>query len=115
MDEKIARFYQLKKQHKEIEQEMADLRGDILTLCSGLDVTERDAGDFRVKLIGQERREYDDQKLYNALPDASVWRLLSKADATKIAALIKLNVISEEVIRETYTIKKVTLLQVERK
>ncbi|MDF2717967.1 MAG: hypothetical protein K0R28_4892, partial [Paenibacillus sp.] len=54
-------------------------------------------------------------KLYEALPDPDVWRLLSKPDTSKIASLVHLNVISEEKLKDTYSVKNVTLLQVEKK
>jgi hypothetical protein len=44
-----------------------------------------------------------------------VWRLLSKPDAAKIAGLVKLKVISEEKLKDTYDTKSVPLLYVERK
>ncbi|MOA49133.1 hypothetical protein D3C78_1719820 [compost metagenome] len=77
-------------------------------------VSEIELGGYRVKTVFQERKEYDDIKLYEALPDPEVWRMLSKADSSKVASLIKLNVISEDKIIDTYFVKKVTLLQVDK-
>ncbi|OAB46003.1 hypothetical protein [Paenibacillus glacialis] len=114
MEAKVKRYFQLKKKHKEIEQELGDLRNEILSHCSEEDLTELQTGHYHVKIVSQDRKEYDDNKLYDALPDPSVWKMISKADPTKIASLIKLNVISEETVRDTITIKKISLLQVNR-
>lgn len=115
MDKLARRYYQLKQQQREIEQEMAQLRQAILTYCDEQGVRETELGNYKVKLVIQERKEYDDQKLYEALPDPEVWRLLSKADSSKIASLIKLNVISEDTVKDTYKVKTVTSLHVDKK
>ena len=115
MDKTVKRYFDLKKKQKEIEQELADLRGQILDHCAEQTAAELAVGRYLVKVVDQDRREYDDQKLYDALPDASVWRLLSRADTSKIAGLIKLNVLNEDVLKGTFTIKKVSSLSVERK
>ncbi|MNC77770.1 hypothetical protein D3C75_1298190 [compost metagenome] len=67
-----------------------------------------------MKLVTQNRKEYDDEKLFNTLADPQVWRLLSRADPAKVASLAKLNVITEEKLAGTYTVKAVTLLQVDK-
>ncbi|WP_276356355.1 hypothetical protein [Cohnella caldifontis] len=114
MDKAVGRYFQLKQKQREIEQELSELRQQILDHCAESGVTDTEIGRYRVRVIAQDRREYDDEKLYQALPDAEVWRLVSKADPSKIAGLVKLNVISEEKLRETYTMKKISSLQVER-
>ncbi|MDF2835516.1 MAG: hypothetical protein K0Q63_1156, partial [Paenibacillus sp.] len=43
------------------------------------------------------------------------WRLLSRPDASKIASLIKLRVVSEDTIKDACAIKSVTLLQINKK
>ncbi|MGU3472857.1 hypothetical protein ACLBWT_17145 [Paenibacillus sp. D51F] len=115
MDKMAQRFYQLKQKQKEIEQELSELRSEIIHHCLELAAPELEAGSYRIKLISQERKEYDDKKLYEALPDPELWRLLSKADSAKIASLIKLKVLTEDSLKDTYSVKKVTLLQVDRK
>ncbi|WP_240421247.1 hypothetical protein [Paenibacillus periandrae] len=115
MDRKIKQYYQLKQKHKEIEQELTELRNDILNHCTELGVSKLESGSYLVKIVLQERKEYDDNKLYEALPDPEVWRLLSKADSSKIASLLKLNVISEEKIKDTFSVKNISLLQVDKK
>lgn len=113
MDLKVKRYCQLKIKQKELERELAALREEIIDHCEHTGATALEAGDCAVKLVVQERREYDDAKLYAALPDPGLWRMLSKADSTKINALLKLNVIAEESIRDAYALKRITLLQVE--
>jgi hypothetical protein len=114
MDKTVKRYYQLKKKHKEIEQELSDLRQLILDHCSEQGLTDTEIGHYRVRIVAQDRREYDDRKLFEALPDADLWKLLSKADASKVAGLVKLNVISEDILKETYSMKKISALQVDR-
>lgn len=115
MDKKVSRYYQLKNKQKEIEQEMAELRDEILSHCAAEGVSELDAGNYRVKLVLQERKEYDDVRLYEILSDPELWRLLSRPDSSKIASLIKLRVISEDAIQDACRAKSVTLLQVNKK
>jgi hypothetical protein len=67
-----------------------------------------------VKIYFQERKEYDDIKLYEALPDPDLWRMLSKADPSKITSLIKLQIISEEKIKDAISLKPITVLQVDK-
>lgn len=111
----MKRYYQLKQSHKEIEQELAELRSEIMNHCAEQDVSDLEIGSYRVKIVHQVRKEYDDNKLYQALPDPEVWRMLSKPDSSKVASLIKLNVISEASIRDTFSLKNITLLQVDKK
>jgi hypothetical protein len=115
MDKKVKRYYQLKQKQKEIEQEVAELRTEITSYCAEKGVTALEVGKHKVKIVMQDRKEYDDGKLYDALPDPEVWRLISKSDSSKITSLIKLDVISEETIKDTYAIKTITLLQVDKK
>lgn len=110
----VKRYYDLKSRQKEIERELAELRGAILGECEAEGLAQADVGGYKVKIVVQERREYDDQKLKVALPDDDVWRLISRADPSKIAGLVKLNVIGEEKLAGTYDTKKIALLQVDR-
>jgi hypothetical protein len=41
--------------------------------------------------------------------------MLSKSDPAKIAGLIKLGVIKEERLQDTYALKEITLLQVDKR
>jgi hypothetical protein len=115
MNLKVRRYYQLKQRQNEIDQELAQLRGEITAYCTEQGATELVIGNYKVKLVVQDRKEYDDNKLYDALPDPGVWRMLSKPDPRKISGLLKLNVISEEKLKDTYTVKTITLLQVDKK
>lgn len=114
-DKTVKRYYQLKQKQKEIEQELSELRGEIIQHCAERDLSELEIGGYKVKVVSQERKEYDESKLFAALPDPEVWRLLSKPDSSKIAGLIKLNVVSEETIKDTYSVKHLFLLQVDKK
>lgn len=115
MEQKVQRYHELKQLMKDMEMVLSELRGDILNYCQDLGVTEVDVGDYKIKSIQQQRKEYDDGKLYEALPDSEVWRLISKADAQKVAGLVKLNVIPEAKLAGTYSVKNITLLQVDKK
>lgn len=115
MEKKVQQYYKLKQRQKELEKELSELREDIVAYCSSQDTKDTELGGYRVKLVVQNRKDYDDAKLYETIADPEVWRLLSKADASKVASLIKLNVINEERIQDTYTSKSVTLLQVDKK
>ncbi|WP_438433010.1 hypothetical protein [Gorillibacterium sp. sgz500922] len=114
MEETLARYYELKEQIREAEKEVAALRETLIGECRRRETTELTAGGYRLKLIAQERKEYDDHRLYESLPDPDVWRLASKADPGKIASLLKLGVLKERLIAGTYTTKEITLVTVER-
>ncbi|AJY76177.1 hypothetical protein [Paenibacillus beijingensis] len=110
----VKRYTSLKKRKTELENEMNQLRSQIIEYCEQRHLTEFETGHFRVKLIYQERKEYDDQKLYEALPDPDVWRYISKADPGKISSLLKLNVLSEDQLSNTFKLKRISLLQVDK-
>lgn len=114
MDKQVQQYYKLKAKQKELEQELAALRQEILAGMNEQGDSEAVFGGYRVKLVTQQRKEYDDELLYKTLSDPEVWRLVSKADPGKVASLAKLKVIDEAKIRHTYVLKTVTLLQVER-
>ncbi|MBD3920927.1 hypothetical protein H8B09_19330 [Paenibacillus sp. PR3] len=114
MEETFRQYYELKQQQKQIEQQLETLRNVIIAYCNGNPAGELQAGDYQAKIIVQERREYDDARLFDVLPEADMWRLLSKSDASKVASVVKLNLLSEETLRGTYTNKSVQTLQVKR-
>jgi hypothetical protein len=114
VDKKLKRYYQLKQKQKEIEQELSELRNEITKYCEQEGVSETEIGSYKVKIVFQDRKEYDEQKLYEALPDPEIWRMLSRPDSGKISSLLKLNVISEEKIKDTFVVKKVPLLMVSK-
>lgn len=115
MDRMAERYYEVRQQMKELEQEQAELRQYILDYCREQQSDRLELGDYEIKLVVQHRREYDENKLYETLPDLELWRMLSKPDTGKIASLIKLKVIPEEKIKDTYSVKNVTLVQVDKK
>nr|WP_139997166.1 hypothetical protein [Paenibacillus paridis] len=115
MDKTVRRYYQQKQKQKEIEQELSELRSDILAYLAAQEASELEIGSHKVKIVLQERKEYDDNKLFEALPDPELWRLLSKPDTSKIASLVKLNVITEDRLKDTFATKTVRLLQVDKK
>ncbi len=110
----IKRYAVLKKRRSELDQEMNELRDQIIAHCEELQVNELESGSYRVKLTLQERKEYDDMKVYAALPDPEIWRLISRADAAKIASTIKLGVLSAESLRDTFSSKRITLLHIDK-
>ena len=115
MDAQVKRYYQLKQKKKELEAELQTLHEEIMAFCQEQASADMEIGAYRVKLVLQERKEYDDAKVYEALPDPEVWRLCSKADPSKLAGLVKLRVIPEETLKDTYTLKPITLPKIEKK
>lgn len=113
MEDKLSRFYELKMMQKSIEEELSGLRDELLRKYPNPIQVELDP--YLLKVSYQERRQYDDQALYNVLPDASLWRLMSKADTSKIAGLLKLNIIAEELLNGTYKTVQVPYLQVQKR
>lgn len=110
--EQVEQYHSLKQQQKEIEQTLQQLRSNIIHWCEQQETDECDIAGYRVKLVQQQRKEYDDNKMFEALPDPALWRMLSKVDGAKVTSLIKLNVISDEQIQSAYATKKTTLLHV---
>ncbi|WP_420831482.1 hypothetical protein [Paenibacillus sacheonensis] len=115
LNEKVRSYFRLKKKQKEIEQELAKLREEILAHCAENDTKSAEFGSYIVKVIPHRRKEYDEAKLFEALPDLELWRLLSSPDTAKIANLVNLNVLTEERLKDTFNVKEVSYLQVERK
>ena len=56
MDKKVKRYYDLKQKQKELEQELSELRTEILQHSETLDTQDWEAGSYRVKLVLQERK-----------------------------------------------------------
>ncbi|RJE91410.1 hypothetical protein D3P07_02280 [Paenibacillus sp. 1011MAR3C5] len=115
VNRQVGRYFQLKSKQKEIEQELQELRTEILAYYEEQGVTEATVGNFQVKLVKQERKEYNDTRLSEALPDPQLWRLLSKPDLSRIASLLKLKVITEDQLKDTFVTKHVTLLQIDKR
>jgi len=113
MEEHLARYYELKETQKQVEEELGALRSKLLESCQ--DAASFEAGAYKLTIAYQERREYNDDRLYNSLPDPSLWRLVSKADAGKIGSLLKLNILHERVLAGTYESKKVPVLRIQKR
>ncbi|WP_316244862.1 hypothetical protein [Paenibacillus antibioticophila] len=109
------RYFEIKVLQKELDQELSELRQQILESCKEQDSNRLELENYEIKLIVQQRREYDENRLYETLPDLELWRMLSKPDNSKISSLIKLKIISEEKIKDTYAVKNVTVVQVDKK
>ncbi|MBJ9992656.1 MULTISPECIES: hypothetical protein [Paenibacillus] len=114
MDKIVDRYYLLKQRQRETEQELKQLREEITAYCETQQADQLEIGAYKVKLVSQIRKEYDDQKLYEALPDPDLWRLMSKADGSKISSLVRLRVIPEERLENTYEVKQIKLLHVDK-
>jgi hypothetical protein len=79
----------------------------------GRNISKRDIKNHRnifAPVIGfnwgcyQEKKQYNEQLLLEALPDPELWKHISKSDPAKISALVKSNVLSEKLLRGTYRI-----------
>lgn len=113
MEELFARYHELKQLEKQIGTELETVRKQILELYPGPYTVE--SGAYTCTITIQERREYDDNLVYNALPDSSLWRLMSKADTSKINSLLKLSVINEAVLNGTYSLKQIPYIRVQKR
>lgn len=115
MNKQVSRYFQLKQKQKLIEQELSQLKDEIVKHMNEIDSMEESIGSYRVKLVASERKDYHDELLYNALPDKELWKLLSKPDQGKITGLLKVGAISESMLRDTYTIRHQLALLVDKK
>ncbi|HIW31946.1 MAG TPA: hypothetical protein IAA29_04080 [Candidatus Paenibacillus intestinavium] len=111
----VSRYYQLKKKQKLIEQELAQLKEQIMAKMMEEDSKEQIIGSYKVKLVTSERKEYQENLLYDALPDPELWRMLSKPDQGKITGLIKVGALQEEQLKETYTVRQQVALIIDKK
>ncbi|GIP16823.1 hypothetical protein J40TS1_24650 [Paenibacillus montaniterrae] len=115
MNKLISRYYQLKQKSKAIEQELAELKEQIVQHMNNEKVTEQTYGSYKVRMILSERKEYHETLLYNALPDPELWRMLSKPDQGKITGLLKVGALKEDHLKDTYTVKQQVALIVDKK
>ncbi|GIP40724.1 hypothetical protein J31TS4_40040 [Paenibacillus sp. J31TS4] len=112
MEEKLARYFELKEAQRALEAELDELRKELIRVFPGPVVCE--IGGYRLKVAVQERRDYRDEALYAKLPDPGLWRHVSKADAGKVTAMVKMNLLSEDMLEGAYSVKQVPVLQVSR-
>jgi len=115
MNKLISRYYQLKQKNKSIEQELAELKEQIVQHLNNENVTDQTIGTYRVRLVQSERKEYHETLLFNALPDPELWRMLSKPDQGKITGLIKVGALKEDQLKDTYTVKQQVALIIDKK
>jgi hypothetical protein len=109
-DGKLVRFCELKMQQKKLEEELEALRQEIIGAYP-TDV-QFQLQDYTLKLVYQERKQYNDQLLFEALPDPELWKALFKADSAKISALVKANILSEKLLEGTYRVARTPFLYV---
>lgn len=112
MQDAIVRYYKLKAKQKEIEEELESLRTSIIA-AYGSPFAET-VGKHNVLISQQERREYDADRLFNAVKDLELWRQLSKPDATKIKSLVELKLLTEDLLKGTYDIKLIPVLRISK-
>ena len=115
MNKLVSRYYTLKNKQKLIDQELSELKQQIVDYLKQEQTCEAILGSYKVKLVSSERKEYEDVRLYEALPDKELWRLLPKPDLSKINGLIKMGVLTEDQIKDTYVTRTQQALHVEKK
>lgn len=113
MEELVARMYQLRELQKQVEAELEHLRQEILTRYPAAGKVE--LGDYRLTITYQERRDYHDEQLYQALPDPQLWRLLSRADSGKISSMLKAQLIDEKMLTGTYDLRRIPVLRIAKR
>jgi hypothetical protein len=101
---KLARYCELKGMLGELEDELDTLRGEIIEAYE--DDTEVAVGAYKLKVIYQEKKQYNEQLLFEALPDPELWRHVSKADPAKISAMVKAGVLSPRLLEGTYRVSR---------
>ena len=113
MDEnKLVRYCALKTEMGRLEDELDALREEIIAAYA--EDADIRVGGYRLKIIYQEKKQYNEQLLFDALPDPELWKHVSKADPAKISSLIQANVLSEKLIRGTYRVSRTPYLYVDR-
>ncbi|RKP46703.1 hypothetical protein D7Z26_24145 [Cohnella endophytica] len=110
-ERKLKRFCELKTQQKKIEEELEELRKEIIAAYPG-DVQFQLDG-YTLKIIYQDKRHYDDAKLFEAVPDPELWKALFKADSSKISAFVKTSLLSEKLLEGTYKTSRTPFLYVQ--
>jgi isocitrate dehydrogenase kinase/phosphatase len=109
---KLIRYCDLKMQQKKIEEEIENLRKDLLTLYQ--QSADIEIKDYTLKIVYQDKKVYNDMLLFESLPDPELWKHISKVDNAKISALIKANIISEDMLEGTYSVTKTPYLYVKK-
>jgi hypothetical protein len=99
-------------QQKKIDDELEELRNDIITMYQ--DSEELEIQDYTLKIVYQDKKNYNESLIFDSLPDPQLWKNVSKVDSSKIAALINANMISEDMLKGTYTVTRVPYLYVHK-
>jgi hypothetical protein len=99
-------------QQKKIDDELEELRNDIITMYQ--DSEDIEIQDYTLKIVYQDKKNYNESLIFDSLPDPELWKHVSKVDSSKIAALIKANMISEDMLKGTYTVTRVPYLYVHK-
>ncbi|MFD0674070.1 hypothetical protein [Cohnella sp. GCM10027633] len=108
--ERLALYCQLKEEQKRIEDALDKLREEIVS-ANAADA-EFKLPNYTLKIIYQEKKVYDDQLVFAALPDPELWKAVCRADPSKIAALVKTNVLPERLLEGTYRTTRTPYLYV---
>ncbi|MFC4306842.1 hypothetical protein [Cohnella boryungensis] len=108
--DKLARYCQLKARLKQAEDELDQLRKEIVSEFA--QDAEFSFDDYTLRIVYQEKRHYNDQLLVETLPDPELWRVLFKADSAKISALVKAGLLTEQSLDGTYTTVRTPYLYV---
>jgi hypothetical protein len=99
-------------QQKKIDEELEKLREDIITMVP--DSEDIEIQDYTLKIVYQDKKTYNELLLFDSLPDPELWKNVFKVDSSKVSALIKANIISEDMLKGTYTVTRVPYLYVHK-
>ncbi len=113
MEATIARYFAIKQQQKKLEEELEEVRRILLAVYPEPCVVE--VGEYRLRISRQEKKEFNEENLLKVVEDPQIWRLISKVDVAKVNSLIKLGVIKEKTLEDTYTVKQTSYVQVSKK
>ena len=108
--ERLMLYCQLKEEQKRIEDALDTLREEIIAAYAT--DAEFQLPNYTLKIIYQEKKVYDDQLVFAALPDPELWKAVCKADPSKIAALVKTNLLPEQLLEGTYRTTRTAYLYV---
>ena len=108
--ERLALYCQLKAEQKRIEDALDKLRDEIIAAYP--DDAELRVEPYTLKVIYQEKKSYDDERLFAALPDPELWKAVGKADPAKISALVKSKLLPEQLLDGTYRTSRTAYLYV---
>lgn len=108
----MARYCELKEQRDKLDEELENLREELI--AAHAESCELRIGEYTLKILYQEKRKYMEQQLFDALPDPSLWKHVSKPDGAKISALVRANVLPEKLLQGTYEIVRMPYVYVQK-